>query len=425
MHILCIGLCMWISVLCGETDFFVGGQRELRETDAIAITEEAEKGEEGEDREEEMQYGEEAPENEMTPYEVQEELLSCYDFTELDKVMQEMGGVEAITFEELVQELMTGDIKTEASETEKWKQEIYQVFLSELNANRGIMIKLIVLAMITALYSNMSGPKVQGMVSENGFYVTYLIMTALFVSSYSLIYQVAWQTIEDILGIMQTLIPTYMMAVGMSSGVASSVILQSGLVFGITTVSWSIEKVVFPVIQLFVVIGLVNNLLERDHFSKLAELMQTLVNWMLKSVLAVVVGVNTIKSMMAPATDSVTTTALQRGLTVIPGGQAITAVSGVVIGSGVLIKNAIGMGGIIILALTVSVPVIKMTVFILLYKMLAAILQPIADPRMIRGLNSISQGGQLLISAVLSVIVLFMVSIAVIAVSTNVAYYAG
>lgn len=365
--------------------------------------------------------------NETTesPEEVQEEMLESFDFDGMDEIMQNMGGSSSMSFEDLVRSLMSGDVTMSDEDTEEWKQALYQIFLAELDSNRIIMVKLVLLAIVTAMFTNLSGSMTQGLVSENGFYITYLVMTALLLSSYTLIYQLAWETVEDILGIMQTLIPTYMVAVGMSSGVTSSVVLQDGMVLGITMVSFAVEKVVFPIIQLFVVLGLINNLMEKDHFSKLGELLQTLVNWLLKSVLALVVGVNAIKSMLAPATDSVTTTALQRGLTVIPGGQAVNAVSGVIIGSGVLIKNAIGVGGILVLALAVSVPVIKMTIFILLYKIIAAMLQPIADARMIRGINSISQGGQLLISSVLSVIVLFMVSIAIIAVSTNVTYYAG
>jgi stage III sporulation protein AE len=238
-------------------------------------------------------------------------------------------------------------------------------------------------------------------------------------------YQLAWETVEDILNFMKILIPTYMAAVTFSSGVTSSTVLQEGMLLGITMVSQMVERIVFPLIQLFVILGLMNNLMEKDYFSKLGELLQSLVRWLLKSVLALVVGVNTIKSMRAPAADSVTTTAFQRGLAVIPGGQAVNVVSGIVIGSGVLIKNAIGVGGILVLAVSVSIPVMKMTVFVLLYRAMAAMLQPIAEPRMIRGLNSVSDGGQLLISTVISVIALFMISIAVIAVSTNVTYYAA
>ncbi len=367
----------------------------------------------------------ETTEDMVSPEEVQEELLESFDFDGMDEIMQNMGGSNSLSFEDLVRSLMSGDVSVSDENTEEWKQAFYRIFFAELDSNRIIMVKLVLLAIVTAMFTNLSGSMTKGLVSENGFYITYLVMTALLLSSYTLIYQLAWETVEDILGIMQTLIPTYMVAVGMSSGVTSSVVLQDGMVMGITMVSFAVEKVVFPIIQLFVVLGLINNLMEKDHFSKLGELLQTLVNWLLKSVLAFVVGINAIKSMLAPATDSVTTTALQRGLTVIPGGQAVNAVSGVIIGSGVLIKNAIGVGGILVLALAVSVPVIKMTVFILLYKIMAAMLQPIADVRMIRGINSISQGGQLLISSVLSVIVLFMVSIAIIAVSTNVNYYAG
>lgn len=401
---------MRLTLICLSIWFILAGNGEfLGYTDATESTERTETGE-----------GMESPES---PEEVQEELLDSFDFAGMDEIMQDMGGT--MSFEDLVRSLMTGDVTIQDENSEGWKQALYQIFLTELDSNRMIMVKLVLLAIVTAMFTNLSGSMTQGMVKENGFYITYLVMTALLLSSYTLIYQLAWETVEDILGIMQTLIPTYMVAVGMSSGVTSSVVLQDGMVLGITVVSFAVEKVVFPIIQLFVVLGLINNLMEKDHFSKLTELLQTLVNWLLKSVLAFVVGINAIKSMLAPATDSVTATALQRGLTVIPGGQAVNAVSGVIIGSGVLIKNAVGVGGILVLALAVSVPVLKMTVFILLYKVIAAMLQPIADARMIRGINSISQGGQLLISSVLAVIVLFMVSIAIIAVSTNVTYYAG
>lgn len=359
---------------------------------------------------------------EVSVHDIQEDMLREYDFEALNQVLNQEVFQEHLTFGDLVWSLMQGDVTDSGA---AWKEFLYQTFLEEMDANRGILVKLILLAMITAVFTNLSGSVGKGLISENGFYITYLIMTALLMSSFSLIYQVAAETVDEILTIMEALIPTYMMAVGVSSGVTSSVVLQEGMVMGITAVSWGIQTIVFPLIQLYVVLGLVNNLMEEDYFSKFGELIQTGAGWLMKSVLAFVVGLNAVKSMLAPAADSVTTTALQRGLTVIPGGQAVNAVSGVIIGSGVLIKNAIGVGGMLLLAAAVSVPVLKMSVFILSYKFIAALLQPISDQRMIRGLQSISNGGQMLITAVLTVIALFILSIAIVAVSTNVTYYAG
>ncbi|MBO5239543.1 MAG: stage III sporulation protein AE [Lachnospiraceae bacterium] len=359
---------------------------------------------------------------EESAQEIQVELLQEYDFGELDALLSENWNDKNISFEQLVWSLMQGDVPDEG---EDWKGFLYQMFLKELDANLGILIKLVLLAIITAIFTNLSGSMGKGMIRENGFYITYLIMTALLMSSFYLIFQVAVETVEDILQIMEALIPTYMVAVGFSSGVTSSVVLQEGMVMGMTSVSWGVEKIVFPIIQLYVVLELVNNLLEEDYFSKLGELIKTVVKWLLKSVLAFVVGLNAVKSMLAPVTDSVASTALQRGFSAIPGGQAVNAVSGVVIGSGILIKNAIGVGGMLLLVASVSVPILKMSVFILSYKCMAAILQPISDKRMIQGIQSISEGGQMLITSVLTVIVLFLLSIAIVAVSTNVGYYSG
>lgn len=354
--------------------------------------------------------------------EIQNTMLQEYDFSELDRILSRNLENGEIHFGDLVTSLMQGDVDGQNID---WKDYLYQIFLQELDANRGIMVKLILLAMITAIFTNLSGSVGKGLMGENGFYITYLIMTALLMSSFTLIYQVAEETVVEILNLMEALIPAYMMAVGLSSGAVSSAVLQEGMVMGITAVSWAVQKIVFPCVQVYVLLGLINNLMEEDRFSKLGELIQTAVGWLMKSVLAFVVGLNAIKSMLAPATDSITTTALQRGLSAIPGGQAVTAVSGVVIGSGVLIKNGIGAGGMLVLLVVVSVPVLKMSVFIFSYKFMAALLQPISDKRMIQGIQCVSEGGQMLITAVLTVLVLFLLSIAIIAVSTNMTYYTG
>ena len=317
--------------------------------------------------------------------------------------------VSGYDFKTIVQGLLTGDISEETG----WQEAFYELFLQEIDANKAIMLKLLLLAMITAFFTNLGGAFGKSMIGENGFYVTYLLMTALLLYSFSIVFQLAQDTVEELRKIMETLIPVYIMAVSITSGITSSVVLQEGMVLGLTAVSYGIQRIIFPFAELFVVLGL------------FGDLIKTWIRWMLKGILAAVVGVNTVKSMLAPAADSVTATALQRGLAIIPGGQAVNTVSGVMIGSGILIKNAIGVGGMLVLIMAVSMPILKMSVFVLGYKLTGALLQPIADKRMLRGIESVSEGGRILISTVLTVIALFLLSIAIIAVSTNVMYYAG
>lgn len=358
---------------------------------------------------------------EQTPQEIQKEMLNSYDFDEMDQLLKQEWNISGYDFETIVQGLITGESPGETG----WQEAFYELFLQEIDANKEIMLKLLLLAMITAFFTNLGGSLGKSLIGENGFYITYLLMTALLLYSFSIVFQLAQDTVEELRKIMETLIPVYTLAVGVTSGITSSAVLQEGMVLGLTAVSYGIQRIIFPFAELFVVLGLVNNLMEEDYFSRFGDLIKTGIQWMLKGILAAVVGVNTIKSMLAPAADSVTATALQRGLAIIPGGQAVNTVSGVMIGSGILIKNAIGVGGMLVLVMAVSMPILKMSVFVLGYKLTGALLQPIADKRMLRGIESVSEGGRILISTVLTVIALFLLTIAIIAVSTNVMYYAG
>ena len=353
---------------------------------------------------------------EQTPQEIQKEMLNSYDFDEMDQLLKQEWNISGYDFETIVQGLITGESPGETG----WQEAFYELFLQEIDANKEIMLKLLLLAMITAFFTNLGGSLGKSLIGENGFYIT-----ALLLYSFSIVFQLAQDTVEELRKIMETLIPVYTLAVGVTSGITSSAVLQEGMVLGLTAVSYGIQRIIFPFAELFVVLGLVNNLMEEDYFSRFGDLIKTGIQWMLKGILAAVVGVNTIKSMLAPAADSVTATALQRGLAIIPGGQAVNTVSGVMIGSGILIKNAIGVGGMLVLVMAVSMPILKMSVFVLGYKLTGALLQPIADKRMLRGIESVSEGGRILISTVLTVIALFLLTIAIIAVSTNVMYYAG
>ena len=167
---------------------------------------------------------------EQTPQAIQEELLQSYDFGELDRLLTQDWNVSGYDFKTIVQGLLTGDISEETG----WQEAFYELFLQEIDANKAIMLKLLLLAMITAFFTNLGGAFGKSMIGENGFYVTYLLMTALLLYSFSIVFQLAQDTVEELRKIMETLIPVYIMAVSITSGITSSVVLQEGMVLGLT-----------------------------------------------------------------------------------------------------------------------------------------------------------------------------------------------
>ena len=74
--------------------------------------------------------------------------------------------------------------------------------------------------------------------------------------------------------------------------------------------------------------------------------------WVLKTILAVVIGFNTLQGIISPVIDSLKSTAFSRVAEMIPGiGNIAGSVTDVLLGSAVLIKNGIGAVALIVILL--------------------------------------------------------------------------
>ena len=96
-----------------------------------------------------------------------------------------------------------------------------------------------------------------------------------------------------------------------------------------------------------------------------------------------------------------------------------------VIGSAVVIKNSIGAVGILVLIVIIVPPVIEITAVVLTYLLAGIMIQPISDKRITGAMDAVIQSGKLMLSMIFTMALLFILSVALIAFSTNVNYYAG
>lgn len=104
----------------------------------------------------------------------------------------------------------------------------------------------------------------------------------------------------------------------------------------------------------------------------------------------------------------------------IPGiGNTFGSMTDVVLGTTVLIKNGIGMAGAVILLAGCLVPVVQMAVLTFFYKLAAALVQPVSDKRITGCISSVSSGYELLLKVLCTVLVLFLLTIAVAAAATS------
>ncbi len=332
-----------------------------------------------------------------------------YDFSDLD-------GFSDNVYSEIFSYLIMGQVDSALT---LCKDAIINDVTKELIQNKKILAQIIIIVIIGAIFSNLSTSFADGFAGENGFYVTYLLMIAVLSNSYTLAYDIAYDAVRDILDIMKSLIPVFTMSLAATGNITTSVATYNLLVMGVGATQWLILNIILPLVNMYVLLSLINNISTEDRFSKLSNLIKNICEWSLKSIMALIIGLNTIKSIVTPAFDSVKTQALEKSIAVAPGGQIVSAFSSVLIGSSVIIKNGVGVAGMLILLVVVSVPLIKLLIFLMAYRILAAALQPIADKRMVQGLQSLSDGNGLLMKSVMAATVLFVLSIAIVTVATG------
>lgn len=349
--------------------------------------------------------------------------LDDYDFTDVQKVVDSALESDSVNVIDLIKSLVLG----KASDFPKLiKEFLWNKIGREVAANRGAIAQIIMIAAVGAIFTNFSTIFTKSQISETGFYITYLLLITLLAAAFSIAGSIAADVMDNLLKFMKALMPSYFIAAAFAGGSVTSIAFYEFTMMLVSVVQWVLLKMMLPAVNIYMMLTLVNHLSKDPFLSKFLELFKTIIDWVLKTLLGVVIGYNLIQSMILPYADAVKTSAVGKLIQIIPGiGQGANAVTEVILGAGVLIKNGIGTAALILMILMSALPLLKLAVITIMYKGAAALVQPISDKRIVSCIDSISEGTKLLLRVVFTALLLFLITVGVVCSATNVTYFAS
>lgn len=389
-----LSVCVWglwtpLPVLAGDTEKETGQAKETEE--------------------EEIQGADER--------EIQEEILSRFDFDEIDASLKELFPEERLEFRSVLEDVLSGDLTLTA---ELFNQLIADQFTYAVRTGKDQLVHMLMIALIAAVFSNFSKVFQSRQLSEISFYALYLLMIALALNTFSAVTKWVESGIETLTSFMGVFCPLYFAAVAVAKGSVTAVAFYQLVLFLIYLVELLISSILLPAIHIYMLVRVLNDLSLEGYLTKFAELIELCVSWSLKTLLACVVGINVIQGMISPAIDSVKRSILTRGAEAIPGvGDALGGMAEVAVGTAVLVKNGIGMTGALICVSLCLVPLIQVACVALLYKLAAAVIQPVSDPRITGCVETVGEGVRLLMRVVFTTGVLFLLTVAVVSAVTS------
>lgn len=354
---------------------------------------------------------------ERTETDIQNQIFEQFDFGELDEMLNDIFPEEKMTFQRTVTDLITG--KTRLS-FELVKELVVEQFTYELKSTKSGMIHIIFLVIIAAIFSNFSSVFQSTQVSEISFSMLYMLLLTICLNNFRILIESASGNVSQLLKFMELLGPVYFMAVAFSTGSSTSITFYQIVLLLIFVIEMVILNFLIPMTQLYLIMRILGEISTEIHLSKFAELLETIISWSLKTLLAGVIGLNVIQGLLTPAIDSVKRSIVMKGGEALPiVGDAVSGTTEIVLGTAVLIKNGIGVAGMIICFVICLSPMIQMGVTALIYQLVSALVQPVSDKRMVNCISSMADGTKLLLRIVYTTGVLFLLTVAVVAATTG------
>ena len=214
---------------------------------------------------------------------------------------------------------------------------------------------------------------------------------------------------------MKVIIPIFITAI-VTTGNITTATTSNAIVFAsINYIALLIKSIFLPVITYLSVVQIINFLSEKEILKELTDLIRKSIMWGLKGMVVIFLGLSTIQRFTAPVLDGITRkgVALTTKSVVPVLGDVMNSAVDTFINCTILIKNSIGIVAVIGILLVCFIPLIKILAFIITYKLAAAILQPIAESRIVKCLSEFANNCAVIFSCVLAVVLSFIISISI------------
>ena len=280
-----------------------------------------------------------------------------------------------------------------------------------------IIIVAIICGFLTSLKSDSSGSSIADIIH----FVCYSIIITVVFSAIISVITSSGKVIGSLQTQMEVIFPvllTLMTAIGATSSVAiyqPAVALLSGSIMEI------FSSVLMPIFIFTLVFNVISNLTSTVKLNKFTKFFQSTFKWIIGIIFTVFMAFLAIKGITASTYDGVSVRTAKyaiRSYVPILGGYLSEGFD-VILSASVLIKNAIGASGLLIMFASILTPIVKILVLILILKLAAGILEPLTDARISDFLYSVSKSLTMPIVMVLGVAFMYLITIGLIMCTAN------
>lgn len=280
-----------------------------------------------------------------------------------------------------------------------------------------LMVSIVTIAIICSLLKNLQEAFSDESISQIAFYACYVLMIIVLSRSFIISISIAKAVINDISNFMSALLPVLITMISLSGGITAATTLDPIVLGAVIFIPKVYSNIIIPMILMVFVLEFANNISNEHKITNLCKLFKQITIWFQGIIVTIFIGILTIRGITSSTIDAVTLKtakfAVDNFIPIV--GKAFSDAITSVAGYSLIIKNAISSIGLIVIILILLYPIVKLMLITLIYKLSAALVEPISDSRLTKSIEAAGNSMVLIISCILTVTLMFFILIGIIA----------
>ena len=276
----------------------------------------------------------------------------------------------------------------------------------------SVMVVVIIHSILKAISENLGNENV----SKIAYYIEYILIITLVMTNFSTIITEMKEAVQNLTGFANTLIPLMITLMMTTGNIVSSGMLQPILLLLITFISNFMTNILIPIALVSTALGIISKISDQAQVGKLSKFLHSSMIWILGTVLTLFVSITSLEGGLTASIDGVTAKAAKTAISsVVPViGSILGDAVNTIVGCSNIIKNAVGMVGIIVIIAICIRPILQLAVLTVTYYLGAALCEPIADEKVVGILEQMGGTFKIFLAVMFALTALLIIGIAIV-----------
>ena len=283
------------------------------------------------------------------------------------------------------------------------------------------VLTLVAIAVLYSLLGGFTSGFVQKPTEKLIYFATYSTMILIVMVEVGGVIKLTTNTIDNVRVLMEGIFPILLTLTTLLGGVTSSAVFKPMMSTLVTVITVFVSRLIIPMFIASIAFSIVGNLTKSVKLDKLTEFFKSSATYILGGVFGIFIAFLTFQGLTGGVIDSISVKtakfAMQSYIPIL--GGYLSDGFDLMMASIVLIKNSVGVIGLLMLLSVIVLPTVKIILLSLGLKLASGIIEPISDSKFSKMLSDVSSNMTLLIISLVGVGFMFLLTVMLVIYTCN------